>query len=146
MHSAVRLLDLRDRPLDVAEVLDAVGADAAGGVNLFIGQVRDHDHGRPVQRLIYEAHPSALAEMDRVAATVAEKYDVIALGAVHRIGELGLGDLAVVIAVAAAHRGDAYDASRALIDELKATVPIWKRQFFADGTDEWVGVCSTGSD
>ncbi|QLQ10044.1 MAG: molybdenum cofactor biosynthesis protein MoaE [Nocardioidaceae bacterium] len=141
MQPVVRLTALRDQPLDVAEVIDAVSDDAAGGVNVFIGKVRDHDHGKSVTRLEYEAHPTAQAELERVAAGVAEKYDVRAIAAVHRVGNLELGDLAVVIAVAAAHRGEAYEASRALIDELKATVPIWKHQHFTDGSDEWVGAC-----
>jgi molybdopterin synthase catalytic subunit len=74
-----------------------------------------------------------------VAEKIAASYDVLALAAVHRVGPLAIGDAAVVVATAAAHRGEAFDASRALIDELKATVPIWKHQLFADGTDEWVG-------
>jgi molybdopterin synthase catalytic subunit len=74
-----------------------------------------------------------------VAEGVAQKYDVVAVAAVHRVGRLAIGDAAVVVATAAAHRGEAFEASRALIDELKATVPIWKHQVFTDGTDEWVG-------
>jgi molybdopterin synthase catalytic subunit len=137
--SIVRLVDIRDVPLDVGAVLDAVGDHAAGGVVLFVGRVRETDNGKPVTRLEYSAHPSALAEMASVADTIAEKYDVVALAAVHRVGRLELGDIAVVVAAAAGHRGEAFDASRALIDDLKATVPIWKHQHFADGSEEWVG-------
>jgi molybdopterin synthase catalytic subunit len=136
--SAVRLLDLRDTPLDVAEVVAAVADPASGGVDVFIGLVRDHDHGKGVVGLEYTAHPTALAELRRVAETVAEKYDV-AVAAVHRVGKLAIGDLAVVVATGSGHRAEVFDASRALIDDLKATVPIWKHQLFADGTDEWVG-------
>ncbi len=135
----VRLVDIRETPLDVAEVVDAVGDTAAGGVNVFIGTVRDHDRGQDVVGLEYSAHPTALEELRRVVENIAEKYDVEAVAAVHRIGRLALGDIAVVVAAAAGHRGQAYDASRALIDDLKATVPIWKHQLFTDGTDEWVG-------
>jgi molybdopterin synthase catalytic subunit len=135
----VRLVDIRDTPLDVAEVLDAVSDPSAGGVNLFVGRVRDHDHGHGVVGLEYSSHPTALDELRRVVETIAEKYDVEAVAAVHRVGKLALGDIAVVVAAAAAHRGEAYNASRALIDDLKATVPIWKHQLFSDGTDEWVG-------
>jgi molybdopterin synthase catalytic subunit len=135
----VRLLDLRETELDPAEVLAAVDDPAAGGVNLFVGAVRDHDGGEQVDHLDYTAHPSALDRMREVAEGVAAEFEVIALAAVHRTGQLHVGDAAVLVAASAAHRGQAYDASRALIDRLKATVPIWKHQIFADGREEWVG-------
>jgi molybdopterin synthase catalytic subunit len=137
--SALRLIALRDSPLSVDEVQAAVMADEAGGIAVFAGAVRDHDHGHPVTGLTYVAHPSAEAELRSVAETVAQKYPVLAIAAVHRIGDLRVGDLAVVVAVSCAHRGDAFDACRMLIDELKATVPIWKHQRLADGSSEWVG-------
>jgi molybdopterin synthase catalytic subunit len=136
--AAVRLVDLRDRPLDVAEVTAAVSDPAAGGLNVFVGAVRDHDGGQDVLRLEYTAHPSAVERLAEVAAEVAEEFDVVAVAAVHRVGVLAVGDLAVVSAVSAAHRGAAFEASRALIDRLKQRVPIWKHQVFADGTDQWV--------
>ncbi len=136
--SAIRLAELRDGPLSVDEVLSAVTDPAAGGIALFTGVVRDHDHGRAVVRLSYSAHPSAGAELRRVAEKVAAGFDVRAVAAVHRTGELAVGELAVVVAVSCAHRGAAFDACRALIDELKATVPIWKHQEFSDGQSEWV--------
>jgi molybdopterin synthase catalytic subunit len=135
----VRLVDLRDTSLQVSEVLDAVTDPAAGGVDLFIGTVRDHDRARGVTGLEYSAHPTALERLRDVARSVAERYDVVAVAAVHRVGRLAIGDAAVLVATSAAHRGEAFDASRALIDELKATVPIWKHQVFTDGSDEWVG-------
>jgi molybdopterin synthase catalytic subunit len=135
----VRLVDLRETPLDVAEVLAAVADPRAGGVDVFVGNVRDHDHDQGVTGLEYSAHPTALARLQDVVAGVAAKHDVLAVAAVHRVGPLAIGDAAVVVATAAAHRSEAFDASRALIDELKATVPIWKHQLFRDGTDEWVG-------
>jgi len=138
----VRLLAIRDTPLSVDEVLAAVGDDAAGGTTLFVGTVRDHD-GRPdaeVTGLSYSAHPSAQEELRRVAEKVAADFPVRALAAVHRVGDLRVGDVAVVVAVASGHRGDAFAASRRLIDDLKREVPIWKRQTFADGEEEWVGV------
>ena len=135
----VRLVDIRDTPLDVAEVLDAIADRAAGGVDIFVGTVRDHDHDQGVTGLEYSAHPTAMQRLVEVAEKVAASHDVLALAAVHRVGPLAIGDAAVVVATAAAHRGEAFDASRALIDELKATVPIWKHQLFADGSDEWVG-------
>jgi len=139
MADALRLVDIRETPLDVAEVLDAVGDDAAGGVTIFVGRVRDHDSGKGVTGLDYSAHPSALNRLTDVCRAVAEEYDVHALAAVHRIGTLAIGDIAVIVATASAHRGTAFDASRALIDTLKAEVPIWKHQAFSDGTEEWVG-------
>ena len=135
---AIRLLDLRETALDPAEVLAAVDDPAAGGVNLFVGVVRDHDHGETVDHLEYSAHPTALQRLEEVAAGVVEEFEVIALAAVHRTGHLEVGDIAVVVAVSAAHRGQAYDASRALIDRLKATLPVWKHQVFGDGREEWV--------
>jgi molybdopterin synthase catalytic subunit len=135
----VRLVDIREQPLDVAEVLDALGGAASGGLVLFVGRVRDHDHGLGVRGLEYSAHPTALDSLRRVCAEVAERHDVHAVAAVHRVGRLGIGDIAVVVATSAAHRGTSFDASRALIDTLKAEVPIWKHQQFADGTEEWVG-------
>ena len=135
----VRLVDLRDTALDVAEVLAAVADRRAGGVDVFVGNVRDHDHDHDVTGLEYSAHPTALDRLQDVVRRVAEEYDVVAVAAVHRTGSLAIGDAAVVVATAAVHRGEAFAASRALIDELKATVPIWKHQLFADGSDEWVG-------
>ncbi len=136
---AVRLVALREEPLDVAEVVAALDDDVSGGLTLFVGRVRDHDHGKGVTGLDYSAHPTALAEMEQVCAGVAREYDVHGVAAVHRVGTLGIGDIAVVVATTASHRGTAFDASRALIDTLKATVPIWKHQRFTDGSDEWVG-------
>jgi len=135
----VRLVDLRETPLDVAEVLDALDEEASGGLTLFIGRVRDHDHGLGVRGLEYSAHPSALDALRRVCTDVAEQYAVHAVAAVHRVGRLEIGDIAVIVATTSAHRGSSFDASRALIDTLKAEVPIWKHQRFADGSEEWVG-------
>jgi molybdopterin synthase catalytic subunit len=136
--SAVRLAELRDSPLSVDEVLSAVGDPSAGGVSLFVGVVRDHDHGQDVSGLGYSAHPTAEAELRRVAEKIAASFDTIAVAAVHRVGDLEVGDLAVVVAVSCAHRGEAFSACRALIDELKQTVPIWKHQQFVGGGSEWV--------
>ncbi|WP_326598887.1 molybdenum cofactor biosynthesis protein MoaE [Streptomyces sp. NBC_01803] len=141
----IRLLAIRDTPLSVDEVFAAVGGAAAGGTTLFVGTVRDHDghaDGAAVTSLAYVAHPSAEAELRRVAEAVAADFPVIALAAAHRVGDLAIGDLAVVVAVSCAHRGEAFAASRRLIDDLKHQVPIWKHQTFMDGTQEWVGACS----
>lgn len=137
----IRLLDIRDTPLSVDEILRAVGDDAAGGTALFVGTVRNHDGGQDVGSLGYSCHPTAGDELRRVAEKVVAEFPVRALAAVHRVGELGVGDLAVVVAVSCAHRGEAFDACRRLIDDLKHEVPIWKHQRFSDGTEEWVGAC-----
>jgi molybdopterin synthase catalytic subunit len=135
----IRLLALRDTALSVDEVLAAVSDPAAGGIALFIGTVRDHDGGRSVTRLGYSAHPNAETVLSEVAGKVVSDFPVVALAAVHRIGDLAIGDLAVVVAVACPHRAEAFAACRRMIDDLKESVPIWKNQLFADGTDEWVG-------
>ena len=135
----VRLIAVRETELSVDEVRAAVADSSGGGIVLFAGAVRDSDHERGVSGLSYTAHPSAEAELRRVAEAIAEKFGVLAVAAVHRVGDLGVGDLAVVVAVSCPHRAEAFDACRALIDELKASVPIWKHQRFTDGTSEWVG-------
>ena len=137
--SVIRLIAVRESELSVDEVRAAVADPAAGGIALFAGTVRDCDHDQRVTGLSYSAHPSAEDELRRVAETVAEKFPVLGVAAVHRVGELAIGDLAVVVAVSCPHRGEAFDACRELIDVLKASVPIWKHQRFTDGTAEWVG-------
>jgi molybdopterin synthase catalytic subunit len=138
-HPALRLVDLRETPLDVTEVMAALDDDASGGLTLFVGRVRDHDGGKGVDGLDYSAHPTAREKLTEVCARVAEEYDVQGVAAVHRTGSLAIGDIAVIVATTAAHRGEAFTASRALIDTLKSEVPIWKHQRFGDGTEEWVG-------
>ena len=137
--SVVRLVDLRETPLDVAEVVASLDDETSGGLVLFVGRVRDHDHGQGVDGLDYSAHPTALDVLRSVCDRVAEQYDVTGVAAVHRTGTLAVGDIAVVVATTAHHRGQSFEASRALIDTLKAEVPIWKHQRFSDGSDEWVG-------
>jgi molybdopterin synthase catalytic subunit len=136
--NVIRLAELRDTPLSVDEVYSAVTDDSAGGIAVFAGAVRDHDQGQPVTALSYSAHPSAAEELRKVCERIAEKFDVYAVAAVHRTGDLVIGDLAVVVAVSCGHRGTAFEACHALIDDLKATVPIWKHQRFTSGDSEWV--------
>ncbi|MFK4090059.1 molybdenum cofactor biosynthesis protein MoaE [Kribbella sp. NPDC020789] len=139
MSDPIRLLDIRAEALSSDEVLAAVSDPTAGGTALFIGTVRNHDQSKPVDRLSYEAHPDALQQLRAVAERICADPAVTALAAVHRIGDLKIGDAAVVVAVAAAHRDVAFAACRRLIDDLKAEVPIWKHQHFTDGASEWVG-------
>jgi molybdopterin synthase catalytic subunit len=135
----VALLDLRQAPLSVDEVLEAVRERGVGGTAVFVGTVRDDDGGRGVTALGYSAHPSAAALLAEVAASVSRAHPGVILAAAHRVGDLAVGDVAVVVAAGAAHRAQAFAAARQLIDDVKAQVPIWKHQSFADGTQEWVG-------
>ncbi len=132
------MTDIRAEPLSVDEVRAAVAEPAAGAVAIFVGTVRDHDHGQPVAALSYSAHPSAQDEMARIAEKVATSHQILGLAIAHRTGDLEIGDLAVVAAVSAAHRDEAFAACRELIEEVKASVPIWKHQSFTSGDSEWV--------
>jgi molybdopterin synthase catalytic subunit len=136
----IRLVGLRDTPLSVDEVLAAVADQGSGGTAVFIGTVRDEDHGRSVTALSYSAHPQAEERMRTATEKVAAEFGVRAIAAVHRVGDLTVGDLAVVVAVACRHRAEALAACRTLIDDIKSDVPIWKHQAFADGDTEWVGI------
>ncbi len=124
--------------LEVESLARAVEAPAAGAVVTFAGVVRDHDHGRAVTGIEYVAHPAADRVLGEVAAAVAAAHPVDALAVAHRLGHLAVGDAALVVAVAAAHRGEAFAAASALVDEVKHRLPVWKHQLLADGTDEWV--------
>jgi len=135
----VRLVDIRESPLDVIEVLDAVDSDQAGGVVLFVGRVRDHDASKVVESLNYAAHPTAISKLRDVCGAVALRHDLHAVAAVHRVGDLAVGDLAVIVAASSSHREESFAATRDLIDTLKHEVPIWKYQRFLDAAAEWVG-------
>jgi molybdopterin synthase catalytic subunit len=138
MVTVIRMTELRSEPLSVDEIRAVAADPAAGAIALFIGVVRDHDHGRGVTALSYSAHPSAAIELGRVAEKIAASHSIVSLAVAPRTGDLQVGDLAVVAAVGAEHRDVAFAACQALIDELKATVPIWKHQFFTSGDSEWV--------
>jgi molybdopterin synthase catalytic subunit len=129
---------LTTSPLSVSEHEAAVAHPNAGAVVSFAGVVRDHDGGRGVTRLVYEAHPSAEAVLAEVAAEIAKDPAVHGVSISHRVGELAVGDVALAAAVATAHRGDAFALCARLVDTVKARLPIWKHQHFTDGTDEWV--------
>lgn len=138
--AAIRLLGVRDTALSVDEVLAAVSDPVSGGTVVFVGSVRNADDGKAVETLGYSAHPTVDVALREVAEHVAATHPVTALAAVHRVGDLVVGDLAVVVAASCPHRAEAFAACRALIDELKATVPIWKNQVFDDGSQGWVGL------
>ena len=128
-------------PLSLDAALDVVQHPSAGAVVAFVGTVRDHDGGRlGVEQLDYSAHPQATDLLQQIVARVAARPGVCGVAAVHREGTLAVGDRAVVCVVSAEHRAEAFDAARVLIEELKASVPIWKHQRFADGDQQWVGL------
>lgn len=131
---------LTDQPITLREHEDLVHERAAGAVVGFVGAIRDHDGGRQVRKLEYSAHPSAADVIAEVVADVcANSVGVRAVAASHRIGPLHIGDAALVVAVAADHRQAAFETCAHMVDAIKARLPVWKHQFFADGTDEWVG-------
>ncbi|HQU72914.1 MAG: molybdenum cofactor biosynthesis protein MoaE [Calditrichaeota bacterium] len=132
------MIRITEDPIDVAAVWQAAQSPDCGAVNLFTGTVRDHSRGRAVTGLTFEAY-AAMAEkkLSEIAGEARERWDVRKVAMVHRVGELGIGEVAVVIAVATPHREDGFLACRYLIDRLKAVVPIWKKERTADG-QEWV--------
>jgi molybdopterin synthase catalytic subunit len=132
------LVSVSAEPLDVAAHEAAVARAAAGASVVFCGVVRDVDHRRPVVELEYQGHPSAERVLQDIAAEVAADEDVLALAVSHRVGVLAVGDVALVAAVATAHRREAFDVCARLVEQVKHRLPIWKRQVFADGSDEWV--------
>jgi molybdopterin synthase catalytic subunit len=134
----VVLAEITAEPLDVGSHQAAVAGAESGAVVTFSGAVRDHDGGRPVTGIEYVAHPSAGEVLAQVVAELTENSDADAVAVSHRLGELAVGEAALVVAVAAAHRQEAFAAASALVDEVKHRLPVWKRQVFADGTDEWV--------
>jgi molybdopterin synthase catalytic subunit len=141
---------LSAEPISVDQAIAAVESETAGAVVSFSGVVRNHDGGKPVERLSYSAHPTAHQVMADVVAALAAEHapasgpgggagQPVRIWAAHRIGLLEIGDPALVCAVSAAHRGQAFEVCAELVDRIKAEVPIWKEQFFSDGTVEWVG-------
>ncbi|GLE52340.1 molybdenum cofactor biosynthesis protein MoaE [Mycobacterium montefiorense] len=131
---------MTEQPISLDQHEELVGHRSAGAIVGFVGMIRDHDEGRRVVRLEYSAHPSAAQVMAEVVAEVAEASGgVRAVAASHRIGALQIGEAALVVAVAADHRQAAFTTCAQLVDTIKARLPVWKHQFFDDGTEEWVG-------
>jgi len=144
------LFEIRETELSVAEVVAAVARPEAGGISLFVGTVRSDDGGKPVTLLEYQAYASMAAkEMARIGTEIALEVAGVELAVLHRVGSLKVGDVAVVCAASAPHRGEAFDACRLLIDRIKARVPIWKREHGPSGP-YWVGWedarCEPGAD
>jgi molybdopterin synthase catalytic subunit len=140
MTAVVLRAELNAQYIELAEHEALVAHRAAGAVVGFVGAVRDHDGGRSVTRLEYSAHPTAAQVLADVAAEIASgSKGVRAIAVSHRLGTLEIGDAALVAAVAADHRGAAFETCALLVETVKARLPVWKHQFFADGSDEWVG-------
>lgn len=136
------LARLETSPLDVAAHLLAVASPHAGAVAAFVGTVRDHDPGTSgeVVALEYSAHPDGARILEEIAGALAATDGVLGLAVSHRVGWLAVGDVAIVACVATTHRTLAFDVCRDLVEGVKATLPVWKRQVFADGSHAWVGL------
>ena len=124
--------------ISIAEISELVSDDACGAVVIFAGVVRNHDGGKEVIKLSYEIHPSASYQIELISKAVLETTDVVKVAVSHRYGDIKIGDVAFAVAVSAVHRESAFEIASILVNEIKAKLPIWKHQFFADGSDEWV--------
>ena len=133
VHTAVT-----ESVITVSALADLVTGPETGAVVSFSGDVRDNDHGRQVSSLTYEAHPQAGKVLNDVVAQIASQYEVERVAVSHRYGPIAIGECAFAVAVSARHRKAAFDCCAALVDEVKAQLPVWKHQVFTDGTDEWV--------
>ncbi|MFM2418354.1 MAG: hypothetical protein RL385_3077 [Pseudomonadota bacterium] len=130
---------LSSTPLDTAHLQRALRDPSAGGFVAFEGWVRNHHEGRAVDRLMYEAFPAlALKEGTRIVEQAVAQFGVVAAQCVHRVGELGIGEVAVWVGVSAHHRDEAFRACRFIIDEVKHRVPVWKKEHYTDGSTSWV--------
>jgi molybdopterin synthase catalytic subunit len=132
------LAELTDGAIDTGRAVTAVSGPSRGAVVIFLGTVRDHHAGRPVEKLTYSAYRTmALEGLRRIVADLEAGHENLRAAIVHRLGEVPVGEPSVVIAIASPHRAAAYDASRAALERLKAEIPIWKREHYADGGAEW---------
>jgi len=132
------MVSLTSNPIDIASAYKYLQADGAGAIDLFLGVVRDNTQARPVDRLEYEAYDRmALSEMKKIADEACRRWNILKFVVIHRTGLLRIGEMAVLIGVSTPHRADAFDATRYIIDTIKQTVPIWKKEVFMDG-EIWV--------
>lgn len=137
MPARITVADVVSVDVDCDALLASVSDDRAGAVVTFAGIVRNHDHGVAVTGIEYVGHPSASDVMREVVGEFAERDGVHAIAAQHRVGDLGIGGVALYVAVAASHRKQAFECASDLVDEVKTRLPIWKKQLLADGTHEW---------
>lgn len=134
----VLITQVTEEPIEVSTHTAAVAGASSGAVVSFAGVVRNHDGGRPVTSIEYVGHPTAAAVLARVVAEVTAASQAEAVAVSHRVGPLAVGDAALVVAVAGVHRAEAFATAMLLVDEVKRQLPVWKRQVFPDGSDEWV--------
>ncbi len=127
-----------DAPIHIQELSKLVANPHSGAVVTFCGDVRDHDGGKEVASLLYEIHPGAPEQIKLITQSVIGRFEIENVAVAHRFGDIAIGETAFAVAVSAAHRQAAFDACSAIVDEVKAKLPIWKHQKFTDGTDEWV--------
>ena len=137
MDSVIALVTAQ--PIDETTLRRSVLAPTAGALVAFSGIVRDHDHGRSIRSLDYQSHPDAERILAECCAKIAAESG-LPVAAAHRIGALQIGDVALFAVVAASHRREAFETCERLVEEIKHTIPIWKRQWFDDGASEWVGL------
>ena len=127
-----------DVPVHIQELSKLVANPHSGAVVTFCGDVRNHDGGKEVASLLYEIHPSAPEQIKLITESVMGRFEIEKVAVAHRYGDIAIGETAFAVAVSAAHRQAAFDACSAIVDEVKAKLPIWKHQKFTDGTDQWV--------
>ena len=127
-----------DAPVHIQELSKLVANPHSGAIVTFCGDVRDHDGGKEVASLLYEIHPSAPEQIKLITQSVIGRFEIEKVAVAHRYGDIAIGETAFAVAVSAAHRQAAFDACSAIVDEVKAKLPIWKHQKFTDGTDQWV--------
>jgi len=130
--------DVTTDVINIFELSNLIRDESCGAIVTFSGEVRNHDSGKEVASLTYEIHPSAQEKLLDITQSVAEKFQVHKVAIAHRFGEIPIGHTAFAVAVSAHHRGSAFDACSALVNEVKEQLPIWKHQVFKDGTDSWV--------
>ncbi len=131
--------DITTEAIEPQALLERVGHPESGATLLFLGVVRNHSEGRPVSGIRYDAYEEmARTTLEEILAEAEARHGVGHIAVVHRVGELGVGDVSVAIAVSSAHRAAAYEASRFVIEEIKVRLPVWKKERFVDGTAEWV--------
>ena len=140
------MAELVRKPIDVAKLVTEASRPDCGAVSLFIGNSRDHNQGRKVTRLEYEAYePMALAALEKLEGDARKRFEIATCRIVHRLGEVPLAEASVAVVVAAAHREPAFDACQWAMNELKRTATIWKKEFYAEGGAEWVAGTQLGS-
>lgn len=133
------MIAITREPIDHAAITESVRSNLAGAVCSFLGTVRELTQGKQTSSLEYEAYPAmALKKLEELAVEARHRWPIVTLAIVHRVGPLELGEIAVVVAVSCPHRGESFEACKWLMDTIKEVVPIWKRELWADGTEEWV--------